>query len=213
MCAPDHGGVGSSFPKTALLAVFDHGSTYSLAVADKYARPGVSVNLAMEYTPESHTLMRPGAVLVMQCTPIKIGGQIGFAECSVRCADTQQLVARGRHVKYMPMFKGKLWQLACSEKNIARTSSVVEAVGAALRSTNPLMNALSKAQLFPNGNLRASCFHAPLSSQHDLGMSRRSVTLPVHTTLYVLPSSHLVGSCPPPPLSCNPNRACWRESD
>ena len=72
-----------SMPRAVLLAVFDHASTYSMAVADKWARPGVSINLAMEFSPEAHRIMVPGAVLAMECNSTKIGRVAGFAECKV----------------------------------------------------------------------------------------------------------------------------------
>lgn len=93
-----HMGVG------AVLAVFDELSTYALMLKDNTARPGVSVHLSAELLSD---VSAHSTVFIESCA-LKVGRSLGFCEVEMRTSDGL-LVARGQHVKYLPM--GRMWEL------------------------------------------------------------------------------------------------------
>eukprot|EP00981_Chlorochromonas_danica_P007026 scaffold1528_cov199-Ochromonas_danica.AAC.2 len=88
----------------ATLALFDEMSTYALFVNDKTTRGGVSVHLNTE-------MIQPAPLnenVVIVTTADKIGKSLSF--CSMEMRNVKgDLLARGKHIKYMPM--GWLWNL------------------------------------------------------------------------------------------------------
>mmetsp|Transcript_27574 Transcript_27574/g.46624 ORF Transcript_27574/g.46624 Transcript_27574/m.46624 type:complete len:364 (+) Transcript_27574:249-1340(+) len=102
-----HAPAGPTMGVGAVLAVFDELSTYALMLQDAKARPGVSVHLSAELLSD---VPAHSTVLIESCA-LKVGRSLGFCEVEMRDSDGQ-LVARGRHVKYLPM--GRLWEVLAS---------------------------------------------------------------------------------------------------
>ena len=84
----------------AILALFDEISTYSMAVHDRGHRPGVSIHLSSEVI-RPHS-MQSGSNIKIMTRVDKIGRTIGFCSLEVLSADNE-LLARGKHIKYLPM--------------------------------------------------------------------------------------------------------------
>lgn len=99
---------GSFMTTSAVLALFDDLSTLSLVAKDRTFRPGVSVQLSAE-------MLQPisaNSDVVVRTRADKIGKMLGFSSIEMWSAETQDaktpiLLARGRHIKFLPM--GWLW--------------------------------------------------------------------------------------------------------
>eukprot|EP01038_Epipyxis_sp_PR26KG_P012756 gene12756-17102_t len=83
---------------SAILAIFDELSTYSLMWSDKTCRGGVSIHLSVE----SLKHVTANSKVSVACKADKIGKMVGF--CTMELFDDKgYLVARGKHIKFMPM--------------------------------------------------------------------------------------------------------------
>ena len=95
---------GDSLMATStLMAVFDELSTNGLMMRDKHYRGGVSVHLTTE-------VLQPIPAekeVIVTSSAEKIGKVIGFCSMELWNADRSKLLARGKHIKFMP--HGTLW--------------------------------------------------------------------------------------------------------
>lgn len=87
------------FSVAAILALFDECSTYSLIYKDRNRRSGVSVHLSTEIVENCGADKKT----YVKCTSDKIGKALGFCTMELRTQDSNRLLARGKHVKYLPM--------------------------------------------------------------------------------------------------------------
>lgn len=108
------------FATSAILAVFDEFSTYGLMSQCKTSRGGVSVHLSTEIVEKSFA----GQEVVIKTSSDKIGKALGFCTMELRTAAEGRLLARGKHIKYMPM--GGLWDLLASATLLPVTLAVYE---------------------------------------------------------------------------------------
>ena len=83
-------------------ALFDEVSTYGLFAADRYCRPGVSVELSAELCDENVTAPRAGDKIVVTAHAVKIGRTLAFQNCALACGETGRRLVRGYHTKFMP---------------------------------------------------------------------------------------------------------------
>ena len=99
------------------MALFDELSTYHVMLADKTARPGVSIQLSTEIFSKCEA----NKEVVLTTRIDKIGKYIGF--CSMEIHDSGgELVARGRHLKFMVM--GTVWDFLMSSAVLPFTMSL-----------------------------------------------------------------------------------------
>ena len=99
------------------MALFDELSTYHVMLADKTARPGVSVQLSTEIFSKCEA----NKEVALTTRIDKIGKYIGF--CSMEIHDSGgELVARGRHLKFMVM--GTVWDFLMSSAVLPFTMSL-----------------------------------------------------------------------------------------
>lgn len=104
LCADSMTAAPNSLRVSAMLALFDELSTMALFVFDQTRRPGVSVDLKTE-------ILQPifeGQTLRVNTIIEKTGKILAFCSLEVY-NEAGALVARGSHVKFMPM--GWLWDL------------------------------------------------------------------------------------------------------
>ena len=97
----------SHFTVSATLALLDDFSSYALMMQDRNHRPGVSVTLNTEIIRKCQAGDK--IKLVSRCD--KIGKSIAFCSMELRGVDGE-LLARGKHIKYVKM--GFLWDLLTS---------------------------------------------------------------------------------------------------
>jgi hypothetical protein len=83
---------------STLLAIFDELSTNNLMVKDKSFRGGVSLHLTTEVL---HPIVAEQEVVV-KTTSEKIGAVVGFCSMELWNKDRSLLLARGKHIKFMP---------------------------------------------------------------------------------------------------------------
>ena len=84
-------------------ALFDEVSTYGLFAADRYCRPGVSVELSAEVCDyEGAQAPRAGDEIVVSAHALKIGRTLAFQDCALTCGKTGRRLVRGYHTKFMP---------------------------------------------------------------------------------------------------------------
>mmetsp|Transcript_19960 Transcript_19960/g.32898 ORF Transcript_19960/g.32898 Transcript_19960/m.32898 type:complete len:329 (-) Transcript_19960:1007-1993(-) len=98
-----------ALPLGVVASLFDSVSTYAIIAEDKQRRPGVSVSLRADYT-QLEARPREGDTLIVAARAYKIGKLMGFAQCSVRRKDSDEVIATGEHIKYLPM--GMIWNIA-----------------------------------------------------------------------------------------------------
>eukprot|EP00750_Incisomonas_marina_P019020 INCI3198.2.p1 GENE.INCI3198.2~~INCI3198.2.p1 ORF type:complete len:288 (-),score=37.64 INCI3198.2:32-895(-) len=91
-------------PLSAVLAVFDNVSTWSLIGADRWNRPGVSLGLSLRRL--SSASIRAGTVLEFRTRLGKVGQRIGFCDGDIVNTATNELVAVAQHTKFMDMGLG-----------------------------------------------------------------------------------------------------------
>lgn len=107
----------SYFSCAAAMALFDELSSYHLMLNDQTARPGVSVQLSTEL----FSRCEANNEVVLTTRIDKIGKYIGF--CSMEIHDSSgDLVARGRHLKFMVM--GTVWDFLMSPAVLPFTLSL-----------------------------------------------------------------------------------------
>jgi len=87
-------------PLATIVALIDEASSYSMALADKKGRFGVSVLLEGTLLPESKIGVGEGLVATTRVR--KSGRTMGFADIDI-CAEDGRPIARGRHIKYLQM--------------------------------------------------------------------------------------------------------------
>jgi acyl-coenzyme A thioesterase PaaI-like protein len=107
------------FSTAAILAVFDEFSTYGLMSQCKTSRGGVSVHLTTEIIGKSVA----GEEVVLKTNSDKIGKALGFCTMELHSKDGR-LLARGKHIKYMPM--GSLWDFIASPMFLPITLAIYE---------------------------------------------------------------------------------------
>lgn len=88
---------------STLMAVFDELSTNGLMMRDKNYRGGVSVHLTTEVLGP----IPAEKEVIVYSSAEKIGKAIGFCSMELWNADRSQLLARGKHIKFMP--HGPAW--------------------------------------------------------------------------------------------------------
>jgi len=88
------------FSAAAIMAIFDEVSTYSCAMKDRKLRPGLSVHLSTEVIEDIHA---GDEITILTCAD-KIGNTLGYASLEV-LNKQGELVARGKHIKHLPMGK------------------------------------------------------------------------------------------------------------
>lgn len=82
----------------AVMALFDEISTFSCAMKDRKKRPGLSVHLTTEIIQNMHA----GEEVTILTRADKMGKTLGY--CTMEILNKQgELVARGKHIKYLPM--------------------------------------------------------------------------------------------------------------
>ena len=119
LCLPKISTGSPVFPVSAALAVFDELSTYSFMLADKNHRSGVSIHLSTEMMKD----ISPGEKLLVNTRADKIGKTVGF--CSMVMKNSSgELVAEGKHIKYLPM--GVLWDIFSSKPVLSRVMAFHE---------------------------------------------------------------------------------------
>lgn len=96
----------------AILSLFDELSSQSLIIKDSLHRPGVSIHLDTQMTQPIHS----GDKLVVVTKADKIGKSVGFSSVEIHKVvegepsnSERTLVAKGKHIKYMPM--GLAWSI------------------------------------------------------------------------------------------------------
>jgi len=108
------------FSAASTLAIFDELSTYAFMTQDKNFRPGVSIHLNTEILQE----IGPGNSVIVTSKAVKCGKSIGF--CDMRMVNSNgELVARGRHVKYLPM--GLIWDILTHPNVFPHAIDLIEA--------------------------------------------------------------------------------------
>lgn len=86
------------FSAAAIMALFDEVSTFSCAMKDRKKRPGVSVHLTTEIVKNVHA----GEEVTILTSADKIGKTLGY--CTMEILNAKgELVARGKHIKHLPM--------------------------------------------------------------------------------------------------------------
>ena len=91
-----------TLPLGAILALFDEISTLNLVAVDRGRRPGVSVALSA-WRAARAPLPRAGATVAIESRVERCGRTLGFCEVALRDAESGAELARGRHVKFLPM--------------------------------------------------------------------------------------------------------------
>lgn len=110
-------GRGSYFSCAGAMALFDELSSYHLMLNDQTARPGVSVQLSTEL----FSRCEANNEVVLTTRVDKVGKYIGF--CSMEIHNSSgDLVARGRHLKFMVM--GTMWDFLMSPAVLPFTLSL-----------------------------------------------------------------------------------------
>lgn len=96
----------------AILSLFDELSSQSLIIKDPLHRPGVSIHLDTQMTQPIYS----GDKLLVVTKADKIGKSVGFSSVEIhRVVEGEEpnsertLVAKGKHIKYMPM--GLAWSI------------------------------------------------------------------------------------------------------
>eukprot|EP00038_Savillea_parva_P007867 m.173030 g.173030 ORF g.173030 m.173030 type:complete len:331 (-) comp13628_c0_seq1:87-1079(-) len=165
-------------PATAVLACFDHFSTYAISEADRTYRPGVSVTLSGTFADGHEAYLQPGRSLVMRCTVPKIGAAMSFASADVYVDKVP--VAQLAHVKYMPLrgMFGHAWNAAFSPAGLwyARHVGFGHMADNNLTAPKPLEPDLSTlvaldniTELKEEEGLTASCGPVRLEQTNPLG--------------------------------------------
>lgn len=86
------------FSAAAVMALFDEISTFSCAMKDRKKRPGLSVHLTTGIIRNVYA----GEEVTILTRADKIGKTLGY--CTMEILDSKgELVARGKHIKYLPM--------------------------------------------------------------------------------------------------------------
>lgn len=88
---------------SAILAIFDELSTLGLMYHDLNHRPGVSVHLSTDSIAPIHA----NESIYIHCHTDKIGKMLAFCTIEVFNEARNQVLARGKHIKFMPM--GSFW--------------------------------------------------------------------------------------------------------
>jgi acyl-coenzyme A thioesterase PaaI-like protein len=96
-------------PASTLLALFDETSSCGLVGFDKENRPGVSLHLELEMMRKDVPI---GTTIRVVNKFTKMGKSISFTDVTCIDHNTEEVLARGKHIKYMPM--GWIWGLAWS---------------------------------------------------------------------------------------------------
>ena len=91
-----------------ITALFDEISTAACILQDQTHRPGVSVALDVEVLAN----IPPGRTLLLKTWADKLGKSLAFLRLDLRDASTGQLVAVGKHCKYLPMAGVPFWDAA-----------------------------------------------------------------------------------------------------
>mmetsp|Transcript_12883 Transcript_12883/g.11677 ORF Transcript_12883/g.11677 Transcript_12883/m.11677 type:complete len:353 (-) Transcript_12883:27-1085(-) len=97
-------------PPSSALAIMDDLSAYAVIYKDKSHRPGVSVKLTTEILRPCY----PDTEVLCRFKVDKVGKSMGFCYMEILEKDSKKLIARGQHIKYMPM--GITWELLFSPK-------------------------------------------------------------------------------------------------
>ncbi len=98
---------GGELPLSSMLAIADDVTTWAAVGADRYSRPGVSVELSL--TRSRARPVRAGDRIVVSPLVTKLGRAMAFLRATVSDAETGDLVATCRHTKYVHMGAG--WDL------------------------------------------------------------------------------------------------------
>jgi acyl-coenzyme A thioesterase PaaI-like protein len=98
----------NSLPLSIILSLFDDVSTWPCVIQDPTMRAGVSVHLSGSLI-DPRKKITPGTEIVFSSTMQKLGGTLAFLKISARDAKTNELLAVGRHTKYLPM--GKVYDI------------------------------------------------------------------------------------------------------
>lgn len=106
LCRTDEGGTYLS--AGVITAIFDEISTAACILQDRTHRPGVSVALDVEVMAN----ITPGRSLRLKTWADKIGKSLAFLRLDLRDAASDQLVAVGKHCKYLPMAGVPFWDMA-----------------------------------------------------------------------------------------------------
>jgi hypothetical protein len=99
---------------SAALAVLDDLSAYGIVASDRKLRPGVSVSLSTDI----FAAIRPGDEVICSFQTDKIGKFLGFQTMELLDPLTNKPLARGKHIKFMPM--GLSWELAFSHTTMSQ---------------------------------------------------------------------------------------------
>jgi len=168
----------------AILALFDEISTYSLAVQDRSHRPGVSIHLSTEVI-RPHALQCGSNIKIMTRID-KIGRTIGFCSLEVLSTDNE-LLARGKHIKYLPM--GAIFDLLAHpfvfpivlkiyewfyEPKIKATMHVIPKSFPSLEGTGKVFNILGLS--VASDEERRAALLSPTEAQHCYAMTVKEIT-------------------------------------
>jgi len=91
-----------------ITALFDEISTAACILQDQTHRPGVSIALDVEVLAN----IPPGRTLLLKTWADKLGKSLAFLRLDLRDAASGQLVAVGKHCKFLPMAGVPFWDAA-----------------------------------------------------------------------------------------------------
>jgi acyl-coenzyme A thioesterase PaaI-like protein len=87
------------FATSMIMALFDELSSNGLMVKDQSYRGGVSIELSTEVFQQVHA----GKDVLVKSRADKIGKMVSFSTIEMWDSESTQLLARGKHIKFMPM--------------------------------------------------------------------------------------------------------------
>eukprot|EP00611_Tribonema_gayanum_P016839 TRINITY_DN29273_c0_g1_i1.p1 TRINITY_DN29273_c0_g1~~TRINITY_DN29273_c0_g1_i1.p1 ORF type:complete len:337 (-),score=85.99 TRINITY_DN29273_c0_g1_i1:76-1086(-) len=112
--------------------IFDEHSSTAMLLTDRTHRPGLTVTL----TTEMFRKARPGDKLRLESRLTKGGKALGYLEMVAIDEACGSLVARGRHVKYLPM--GRQWDLVMGSPLLAPLALAMHERDMTRRMANPM---------------------------------------------------------------------------
>lgn len=116
-------------PIGSCMAIFDELSTWGFMISDMTHRGGVSIHLNAELLNNTFDINETTDVLITTKAS-KVGKTIGFCDMTITSNDGKTVIAKGSHIKFLPM--GFIWDFLMQPNLLPITLSCVEVIAPVL---------------------------------------------------------------------------------